>query len=439
VRAGRPARARLTELPYTRLPYTATGAELLGDEEQRNVLEVLRRRRLWRYELPSSESFVARFEAAAEELLGVRHVHATVSGTAALQVALLALGVGPGDEVVIPAVTWVGCADAVILCGAVPVPAQVDETLGLDARDVRRRLTPRTKAIMAVSLYGNPCDVASLQAVAAGHGVALLEDCCQAAGVSYRGHRLGSFGHAAVFSTNLMKFVAAGDGGFVATDRDEVYEYAVMFTGGKSFPARKRELGLTAPVIPFTTLRMNELTGAVALAQLQRLDALLARLRGARDAIFERVGEGRSFRRVAGNDPGGDAGWLTPLLFADEDTCQAFATAVRARGVPHVTTARERFAGGEIAHCYPVAAQEPFIPHAGAHWATRFRAMLDRTPLADGFMDESLAIVGRLAMIQTNPRLEPEHCRYIADAVRSADEEVAGATFWFKSKRLVGS
>src|SRR5262249_47277510 len=96
------------------LPYTGTGAELMGEEEQRNVLEVLQSRRLWRYEVRSSESFVARFEEEAERLLGVAHVHATVSGTVALQIALLALGVGPGDEVVIPGLAWVGCADAVI-------------------------------------------------------------------------------------------------------------------------------------------------------------------------------------------------------------------------------------------------------------------------------------------------------------------------------------
>jgi len=151
---------------YLDVPYTSTGAELTGEAEERYVLEALRSKRLWRYEVPSSRSFVGRFEQAAESLLDVKHVHATVSGSAALTAALLAMGVGPGDEVIVPAVTWVGCADAVILCGAVPVIAQVDETLGLSVADVERNITERTRAVMAVSLFGAPCDLGPLRAVA---------------------------------------------------------------------------------------------------------------------------------------------------------------------------------------------------------------------------------------------------------------------------------
>lgn len=425
------------------LPYTPTAAELTGEDEERNVLDVLRRRRLWRYEVSSADSYVSRFEHEAERLLGVRHVHATVSGTVALQIAMMALGIGPGDEIVIPAVGWVGCADAAILCGAVPVPAQVDATLGLDPADAERKITPRTKAIMAVSLLGNPCDLAALRELADRHGLALLEDGCQACGVSHGGRRLGGHGDAAVFSTNFMKFVAAGDGGFIATDRDDVYAFAVRFTGGKAFPARKRDLGLSAPVLPFSTLRMTELTGAVALAQIQRLDRLLAGLRRARDEIFARVGEGRGFRVVQGNDPAGSAGWSTLLLFPDAERCQAFAAAVRAQGVRHVTTSQEKFAGAEIYHCWPAMAGEQPIPQAGGHWATEYPAMTGRRsvdarsspwthPLYDGtasypegFMDESLALIARLAVIQTNPRLEPEHCATIAAAIRTADERTA--------------
>ena len=426
------------------LPYTPTGAELIGQEEERNLQEVLRRRRLWRYEIPHDESFVGRFEARAEELLGVRHVHATVSGTEALRIAMLALGVGPGDEVLIPCVTWVGCADAVILCGAVPVPCRVDDTLGLDADAVTRRIGPRSKAIMAVSLYGNPCDLVALRRVADDHGLALLEDDCQAAGVSLHGRRLGTFGDAAVFSTNFMKFVAAGEGGFVATDRDDIYAFAVAYTGGKTFPARKR--GMQAPEIPHSTLRMNELTGAVALAQLDRLDVLLGRLRVARDTLLDALGgPALSYRRLVSHDPRGDAGWCTPLLFADERTCQAFAMAARGRGVRHVTTAHERFAGGEIDHCYAVMARERLIGAGGAHWADEFGAMRARRSIdaranpwsdphyggdvtyPDGFMDAGLRLVRRLALIQTNPRLEGHHCRAIAEQLREADYEVAAA------------
>jgi dTDP-4-amino-4,6-dideoxygalactose transaminase len=426
---------------YLDVPYTSTGAELMGEAEERYVLEALRSKRLWRYELPSSKSFVGRFEHAAELLLGVKHVHATVSGSAALTTGLLAIGVGPGDEVIVPAVTWVGCADAVILCGAVPVIAQVDETLGISVADVEKNITERTRAVMAVSLFGAPCDLGPLRAVADRHGIALLEDNAQAAGVSYRGRRLGGIGDVAAFSTKFMKFVAAGDGGFLATNSDSIYQFAVLYTGGRTFPARKKAIALADRIMPATGLRMNELTGAVALAQVERLDQLLDRLRVARDLIFELAGPARTYRRVAGNDPLGDSGWMTPLIFSDENACRAFVGAVRARGIRHVTTWRELFAGGEIEHCYAAMSADRYLPTTGAHWAADFRAMVSHigidvrsnpwshSPGRDyrsGFMDESLSLLRRIALVQTNPRLEPVHCEAIARALAKADAECAG-------------
>jgi len=426
---------------YVDVPYTGTGAELMGEEEERYVLEVIRSKRLWRYEAPSSKSFVGRFEQAAEALLGVKHVYATVSGSAALQTALLAVGVGPGDEVIVPAVTWVGCADAVILCGAVPVIAQVDETLGVSPADVERNITERTRAVMAVSLFGSPCDLAPLRTIADRHGLALLEDNCQSAGVSYRGRRLGSIGDAAVFSLKFMKFISAGDGGFLVTNSDSIYQYAVLYSGGRTFPARKREIAVKDRVMPATGLRMNELTGAVALAQLERVDHLLGSLRKARDLIFEMTGPARTYRRILGNDPSGDAGWMTPLIFPDEQACHAFVRAVRARGIRHVTTSGEKFAGGEIEHCYAAMCSDRYLPRTGAHWATEFRAMIARAGVdprsnpwsfspgreySPGFMDHSLGLLKRIALVHTNPRLEPVHCEAIARALAEADAECAG-------------
>lgn len=426
---------------YLDVPYTGTGAELTGEAEERYVLEVLRSKRLWRYEVPSSCSFVGRFEHQAESLLGVKHVHATVSGSAALTTALLGIGVGPGDEVIVPAVTWVGCADAVILCGAVPVIAQVDETLGVSVADVEKNITERTRAVMAVSLFGAPCDLGPLRAVSDRHGIALLEDNAQAVGVSYRGRRLGSIGEAAVFSTKFMKFIATGDGGFLSTNSDTLYQFAVLYTGGRTFPARKRTMAADDRIMPATGLRMNELTGAVALAQLERLDQLLSRLREARDLIFESAGPARTYRRVLGNDPSGDSGWMTPLIFPDEATCHAFVGAVRARGIRHVTTSRELFAGGEIEHCYAAMSADRYLPATGAHWAANFRAMIGHVGIdarsnpwshslgreyQSGFMDESLRLLRRIALVQTNPRLQPEHCQEIARALTEADAECVG-------------
>jgi dTDP-4-amino-4,6-dideoxygalactose transaminase len=326
------------------------------------------------------------------------------------------------------------------LCGAVPVIAQVDETLGLSVADVERNITGRTQAVMAVSLFGAPCDLGRLRAVADKHGIALLEDDAQAAGVTYRGRRLGSIGDAAAFSTKFMKFIAAGDGGFLATNSDAIYQFALQYSGGRTLPARKKAMPLRDRIMPATGLRMNELTGAVALAQFERVDQLLGRLRAARDLIFERTGPPRTYRRVLGNDPPGDSGWMTPLIFPDEDACRVFVRAVRARGIRHITTSRELFAGGEIEHCYAAMSADRYLPTTGAHWATDFRAMLAHVGIDErnnpwsyasgrdypsGFMDESLALLKRIALVQTNPRLEPAHCETIARVLAEADAECA--------------
>ena len=161
------------------------------------------------------------------------------------------------------------------------------------------------------------------------------------------------------------------------------------------------------------------LTGVAALAQ---LSASMNRSLSRRATCIQQTGPARSYRRVAGNDPSGDAGWMTPLIFPDEESCRAFVKAVRSRGIRHVTTARELFAGGEIEHCYSAMSADRYLPMTGAHWASEFRAMIGHVSIdpridpwshapernyPDGFMDQidTQAVAGA-----TNPRLEPVHC-----------------------------
>jgi len=267
---------RTNKLPLGR------GVSLLGEEERAAVLEVLESRSLFRYYGPHFLGRTAGFEAAVCERLGVRYAVATSSGTAALRIALAALGVGCGDEVVVPAFTFIATVNAVVVAGAVPVFAEVDETLGLDPSAVAARITDRTVAVVPVHLENVGCDLDPLLAVTNARGVAVLEDTAQSMGATSRGRCLGTIGELGAFSLQLEKNATAGEGGVVVTDDERLYQRAARYQdqGGQFFTSHGGGRGhdLTEPFVG-ENLRMTELAAAIAGVQLGRLDGLLDAMR----------------------------------------------------------------------------------------------------------------------------------------------------------------
>jgi dTDP-4-amino-4,6-dideoxygalactose transaminase len=293
------------------------GSRWIGREEFEEIREVMESGYLFRYgslDDPDFQHKVYSFEREFAARIGVRHALATSSGTGALFCALKALGIGAEDEVIVPAYTFIATYSAVIFAGGVPVLANIDESLNIDPEDIEHRITKRTKAIMPVHMLGNPADLEPIRELALRSGLPLIEDVCQANGGSYRGRRLGSIGEVGTFSLNIFKTVTAGDGGVVATDDEEIYRRAFGFHDQGHSPlrsgvevGRRSELGMN--------FRMNELTGAVALAQLKKLDPIIEVLQAKKRLFKESIGdiEGMSFRRL--NDPKGDCGTLCTVIF----------------------------------------------------------------------------------------------------------------------------
>ena len=216
--------------------------------------------------------------------VGVRHALALNSGTSGLFLAASALGIGPGDEVIVPGFTYVATLSSVIYARARPVLAEIDETFNLDPADVETRITPRTRAIIAVHMLGNAARVEELRAMADRHGVALIEDTAQAFGASYQGRWLGGFGDAGVYSFNEFKTITCGDGGMLVTDDDDLYARAFAMHDQGHSPFRKGiEVG-ARPMLGLN-LRMTELEGAVLLAQHRKIDQILSHLRANRDLV----------------------------------------------------------------------------------------------------------------------------------------------------------
>jgi len=346
------------------------GFEWIGAEEEKEVLEVLRSRWLFRYgdeKDPQFKRKVKSLEEMVEKDFGTRHALAVTSGTAALITALSALGIGPGDEVIVPGYTFIASISSVIIARAVPVLAEVDESLTLDPEDIEKKITPRTRAIMAVHMLGNPCDLSRIEAIARRHKLILIEDAAQAFGGSWKGKKLGTIGRIGIYSFNIFKTINAGDGGMVVTDDDELYFRAFGYHDQGHFPSRSGvEVGNRS--IIGQNYRMNEITGAVLIAQFRRLSNIIERLSYIKARMKKQLqgAPGVSFRRI--NDPEGECNTLLTVFLPGRDVAEKVAarlgTVTMTKSGWHVYNNMEQILGKKMitehgcpynCSCYPAA------------------------------------------------------------------------------------
>jgi dTDP-4-amino-4,6-dideoxygalactose transaminase len=293
------------------------GAYWFGKEEMEAALEVLNSGYLFRYGNENDPKFLKKVFTLEKEFArycGSEYALSTSSGTSSILISAVALGLKPGDEIIVPAYTFVASYSSVIFLGLVPVLAEIDESLSLDPDDIESRITKRTKAIMPVHMLGNPCDMDRIMAIARKHDLLVLEDCCQAAGASYKGKKVGTIGSIGAFSLNFFKTINTGDGGLVITNDKDLYETAFGMHDQGHKPNRtgvevgnRKLLGLN--------FRINELTAAVALAQLAKLDKIVATLREKRQIFKKLISEAKGFKFRVLNDTEGDCGTLCTVIF----------------------------------------------------------------------------------------------------------------------------
>jgi 8-amino-3,8-dideoxy-alpha-D-manno-octulosonate transaminase len=320
---GTPARTRPER------PMFPGGMEL-GAEEADAAARVIRSHNVFRYYgVGEGPHEVADFEREFAGHMGAKYALCLNAGSSALICGLIGAGVRPGDEVIVPAYTWNATPNAVIAARAVPVLADVDDSLTLDPEDVARKVTARTKAILPVHMRGAPANMTALTALAAEHGLVLIEDVCQAAGATFAGQRLGTFGDAGAFSLQFNKIITTGEGGVMITDREDLYDLAIDVHDCAGSVRR----GVGLPQFAGWNFRASEIHGAVARVQLSRLDGLLERMRANQTRLVERVAQlpGLTLRRA--NDDGGDAGVCLIAFCARAELAAAAVTALQAEGV----------------------------------------------------------------------------------------------------------
>lgn len=295
----------------------------MGQEEKDAVARVIDSKELFKVNngpLKETENC----EREIREMFNVKRAVLMTSGTASLTSALIGMGVGPGDEVIIPAYTYIATALAVVSTGAMPVVAEIDETLMLDPLDIENKITERTKVILPVHMMGYPCDMEKIMAIAKKHNLYVLEDACQGNGGFFKGKRLGSIGDAGAFSFNYFKIISAGEGGALLTNNQEIFERALIYhdSGAIAYFGDQMNGFSTEPVCG-TEYRIGEITSAIMREQFKKLDGIVRDLRKNKALLMKEIDDGVEY--IPSNDYDGDSGIALTIKFDSEEKCKDFA------------------------------------------------------------------------------------------------------------------
>jgi dTDP-4-amino-4,6-dideoxygalactose transaminase len=264
------------------------GAELIGREELAEIQELFSREKTTLYRYAPGNYKAREFEEKFAAYMGVRYAHAVSSGTAAIHCALAGAGVGPGDEVITTAWTFIAPVEAASALGAVPVPVEIDETYHLDPVEVEKAITPKTKAVVAIPMWAPP-KMDELAAVCRRYGVMLIEDAAQALGASYRGRKLGTIGQVGSFSFDAGKTLHVGEGGMIVTDDKDIYDRAAEFSDHGHMHVSGLARGKDPRRAKGLNYRLSEVTAAIGLAQLGKIDTILTRAKENKQRIKERI------------------------------------------------------------------------------------------------------------------------------------------------------
>lgn len=305
----------------------------IDEKEISAIRRVFAKKKLFRYQT-SGPGECDLFERDFAARIGTKHSLLVTSGTNALIAALSSCGVGPGDEVIIPAYTFVATATAVTSVGAIPVIANIDETLGISPDEIRSLITDRTRAIIPVHMDGLSADMKAILKIAREHKLYVIEDVAQAIGGSFRGRRLGSWGDFGCFSLNENKNISSGEGGILTMSNRVFYERAwcMQDASAQFSPIRKTVFRDTTPFMGLS-MRVSEITGAIMRVQLGRLDVILKGLRARKKLFVDRLASQSRAQLVLGNCAEGDCASSVHLSFADPGEAAHFGRAIRAKGI----------------------------------------------------------------------------------------------------------
>jgi dTDP-4-amino-4,6-dideoxygalactose transaminase len=415
----------MTEKPPL-LPYEWPGSYYISEEEIEAVNKVLLARSPFRFYGHDLQHYAERLEAAYCRRLGRQYALAVNSGTAALSIALSAMDVGPGDEVLLPGYLWVSCISAIVRAGAIPRLVDIDDTFFMDPADLERKISPHSKAVLIVNMSGTTGHIDRVVEISHAHNLLVLEDTAQANGASFHGRPLGSFGDIAIFSFQFNKNMTSGEGGMLVTNNQRLYDRAVA-VHDLGYP--RNAAGRLVTDDPDSQLwgqgsRMSELSAAMAFAQEQKLDTITATMRHWNHALYAGLSgiAGLRPRRVI--DPAGDSGPFALLIWPDTDTCQRMTAATRAAGVTTGPKGMNNIPMTEWGlHLYynnVSLVEKRGLTSAGRPWSDPANAFAADYAYGKGALPQADDLFSRTSLLSVPPALTDSICDQVSAIFRQA-------------------
>lgn len=378
----------------------------VGQKELDAVAKVLQSGGLFRYGVGNE---CTRFEQRWAKFVGTAHCRMTSSGTTAITAALAALGIGPGDEVVVPACTYMATAVSVLAVGAIPIIADVDESVTLSPKALEAIIGPQTRAVIPVHMWGLVCDMDAIGKIARKRNLLVIEDCCQCVGGAYKGKAVGSIGDAGAFSFNFFKNITCGEGGAVVMDDEQVAQRAGCMIDCCSFYWSGRD----EDFVPFVSngSRASEVEGAIMNAQLDRLPGMLKAMRKQKTQILAETADS-GLKPIKANSLEWECGSHVGYLLPDAEKAAAFASL--AGGFVTAKTGR---------HIY--TEWDPIFAHQGGHHPamnpfTMAANRKCRKKYTKDMCAGSLEILNRAVLIGTHPNRTAAETRRLIKAINAA-------------------
>jgi dTDP-4-amino-4,6-dideoxygalactose transaminase len=404
----------------TQIPEGAMGISVIDELEIQAVTDLLRHPKLLFRHMGHTESNSDAFERELREKFNVRHALFVSSGTSALSCCLASLEIGPGDEVIVPAYTFIATAAAVVNVGAIPVIAEIDESLGLDPADVERRITPYTKAILAVHMQGVPCRLDALRAIALKHGLKLIEDCCQAIGATYRGKLCGMESDAWAWSLNFFKVITCGEGGVFFTNSDEGYQRA-MYQSDPAILMWESDAKGNAVIPPFSRsgYRGNELAASVIRVQLTKLDGMLEKTRALKKLLIRNLNAPINYRLQHVDDPDGDCGFSISFIAGSRQIAEKFALELEKEGLTIGSVYNGGFPDRHVYSNWDSILNKNSPTRAGYPW--KDPAYKGNVQYSKDMCPKTLDILARSLRFSLNVNMGDINMVEVADAVNKVD------------------
>lgn len=411
------------------------GPAEIGEEEIEAVTKVLRNKTIFRFGRPRSDSPTAQFEDLFCELSGARHCLAVNSGTSALIAALIGLNVKHGDEVLVPAYTYIASAAAALAVGAFPVVVEVDDSLTMDPEDLETKITARSRVIMPVHMRGVPCDMARIMAIAKKHGLKVLEDVAQANGGEYQGSPLGTIGDAGAFSLQYYKIVTAGEGGAILTNDRNVFERAAIYHDcaysfwmeGQAGDEQTRQDWRSMCFLG-ENFRQSEIHGALALEQLKKRAAILARTRAIKARLWEVCETLPGARMEAVRDRQGDCGISLAFFMPSSAEAVQICGVLKAEGLKAGTMFSKDIPDRHIFYHWDSIMEKRSAYRDGFPWSSDDRE--HAIPYTKEMCPRTIELLGRCVMLPIAQKMSDAYVDDLCASIRKV------ARLWSPAKLL---